>query len=179
MRLARSLQSLWRQLPLPTLSSTVDLSLTRQKSSTIDSSQPLSQCVTCGVPCSLLSRNVISYQTTLQPFVPLKTLTESGTLSLVLAVIKGYCTYALLSSNGLYHAESLLAYDDVDADVLQCYHEMTLANLLYHAMKEGACSEQSSRMTAMDSASKNAGETACSHLYLMVTSTSLLPFQVR
>lgn len=35
---------------------------------------------------------------------------------------------------------------------------MTLANLLFHAMKEGACSEQSSRMTAMDSASKNASE---------------------
>ena len=64
-------------------------------------------------------------------------------------------------TTGVYiflHAENLLAYDDVDADVLQCYHEMTLANLLYHAMKEGACSEQSSRMTAMDSASKNAGE---------------------
>ncbi|CAI8044281.1 ATP synthase subunit gamma, mitochondrial [Geodia barretti] len=43
-------------------------------------------------------KNVISYQTTLQPFVPLKTLTES---------------------------ENLLLYDDVDADVLQCYHEMT------------------------------------------------------
>ena len=54
--------------------------------------------------------------------------------------------------------ENMLAYDDVDADVLQCYHEMTLANLLFHAMKEGACSEQSSRMTAMDSASKNASE---------------------
>lgn len=49
-------------------------------------------------------------------------------------------------------------YDGVDADVLQCYHEMTLANLLFHAMKEGACSEQSSRMTAMDSASKNASK---------------------
>ena len=51
-----------------------------------------------------------------------------------------------------------MAYDDVDAHVLQCYHEMTLANLLFHAMKEGACSEQSARMTAMDSASKNASK---------------------
>lgn len=169
MRLARNRLSLWRQQPSPTPSSTVDWSLTRQKSSTTDLSQPqLSLCVTCGVPCSLLSRNVISYQTTLQPFVPLKTLTESGTLSLVLAVIKGYCHIDPLS----LYAESLLAYDDVDADVLQCYHEMTLANLLYHAMKEGACSEQSSRMTAMDSASKNAGKTACSHPYL-VHGTSL------
>lgn len=35
---------------------------------------------------------------------------------------------------------------------------MSLANLVFYAMKEGACSEQSSRMTAMDAASKNAGE---------------------
>ena len=53
--------------------------------------------------------------------------------------------------------EKMLVYDDVDEDVLQCYHEMSLANLIFHAMKEGACSEQSSRMTAMDAASKNAG----------------------
>lgn len=30
--------------------------------------------------------------------------------------------------------------------------------LIYYALKEGACSEQSSRMTAMDNASKNAAE---------------------
>lgn len=30
--------------------------------------------------------------------------------------------------------------------------------LIFYALKEGACSEQSSRMTAMDNASKNAGE---------------------
>lgn len=52
----------------------------------------------------------------------------------------------------------MLAYDDVDAEVMQCYHEMSLANILFYAMKEGACSEQSSRMTAMDAASKNAGK---------------------
>ena len=51
----------------------------------------------------------------------------------------------------------MLLYDDVDAEVLRCYHEITLANLIFHAMKEGACSEQSARMTAMDAASKNAG----------------------
>ena len=49
-------------------------------------------------------------------------------------------------------------YDDVDSEVMRCYHEMSLANLIYFALKEGACSEQSSRMTAMDSASKNAGK---------------------
>ena len=98
-------------------------------------------------------RNVISYQTTLQPFVPLKTLTESGS-SDTAVLLWMWCDVCYIP----HYTENLLAYDDVDADVLQCYHEMTLANLLYHAMKEGACSEQSSRMTAMDSASKNAGE---------------------
>lgn len=51
-----------------------------------------------------------------------------------------------------------MLYDDVDDEVLQSFHEMSLANLIFYAMKEGACSEQSSRMTAMDAASKNAGE---------------------
>ena len=56
------------------------------------------------------------------------------------------------------YSEKLLVYDDVDDEVLRCFHEMSLANLIFYAMKEGACSEQSSRMTAMDAASKNAGE---------------------
>merc|ERR1712002_978499 len=46
----------------------------------------------------------------------------------------------------------------LDSDVLQSYMEYSLASLIYYAMKEGACSEQSSRMTAMDNSSKNAGE---------------------
>ena len=52
----------------------------------------------------------------------------------------------------------MLLYDEVDADTLQCFHEMALANLIFYAMKEGSCSELSARMTAMDSASKNAGK---------------------
>lgn len=48
-------------------------------------------------------------------------------------------------------------YDSLDADVLRSYHEYSLASLIFYAMKENACSEQSSRMTAMDNASKNAG----------------------
>lgn len=69
------------------------------------------------------------------------------------------------------HSDKLLVYDDVDDEVLRCFHEMSLANLIFYAMKEGACSEQSSRMTAMDAASKNAGElilfhTSLSTLYL-------------
>lgn len=57
-------------------------------------------------------------------------------------------------------------YDSIDDGVLQSYMEFSLAALLFYAMKEGACSEQSSRMTAMDNASKNAGE--------MITSLAML-----
>lgn len=49
-------------------------------------------------------------------------------------------------------------YDSIDADVLQACAEFQLASIIYFAMKENACSEQSARMTAMDNASKNAGE---------------------
>ncbi|GMR45512.1 hypothetical protein PMAYCL1PPCAC_15707, partial [Pristionchus mayeri] len=54
--------------------------------------------------------------------------------------------------------ENLTTYDSVDDDVLQSYSEYSLAQLIYYGMKESATSEQSSRMTAMDGASKNAGE---------------------
>lgn len=49
-------------------------------------------------------------------------------------------------------------YDSIDSDVLQSCAEFQLASIIYFAMKENACSEQSARMTAMDNASKNAGE---------------------
>lgn len=49
-------------------------------------------------------------------------------------------------------------YDSLDDEVLQNYIEYSLASLIFYAMKESACSEQSSRMTAMDNASKNAGD---------------------
>jgi len=55
-------------------------------------------------------------------------------------------------------AEKLTLYDSLDSEVLQSYLEYSMSSLLYYAMKECACSEQSSRMTAMDGASKNAGE---------------------
>lgn len=55
-------------------------------------------------------------------------------------------------------APKLTIYDSLDSDVLQSYLEYSLASQLYYTMKENACSEQSSRMTAMDNASKNAGE---------------------
>lgn len=47
-------------------------------------------------------------------------------------------------------------YDDIDADVLRNYQEFALVNILYLALRESSTSEQSARMTAMDSASKNA-----------------------
>jgi len=55
-------------------------------------------------------------------------------------------------------AANLPVYDSIDAEVLQSYMEYSLASLIYYCLKEGACSEQSSRMTAMDNSSKNAGE---------------------
>lgn len=55
-------------------------------------------------------------------------------------------------------SEKLLLYDSLDSDVIRSYLEFSLASLIFYTMKEGACSEQSSRMTAMDNASKNAGE---------------------
>merc|ERR1712018_485968 len=60
--------------------------------------------------------------------------------------------------NAIEKAGNLPVYDSIDADVLQSYMEYSLASLIYYCMKEGACSEQSSRMTAMDNSSKNAGE---------------------
>ena len=59
--------------------------------------------------------------------------------------------------------EKMLVYDEVDEETMRCYYEITLANLIFYAMKEGACSEQSARMTAMGAASKNAGEGLCDY----------------
>jgi len=64
----------------------------------------------------------------------------------------------LFSLSAVTSAPKISIYDSLDDDVVKSYMEFSLASLLYFAMKEGACSEQSSRMTAMDNASKNAGE---------------------
>ena len=56
------------------------------------------------------------------------------------------------------YTDKLTVYDDVDADILRNYSEFQLASILYYCMMESSCSEQSARMTAMDSASKNAGK---------------------
>lgn len=55
-------------------------------------------------------------------------------------------------------AEKLMLYDSIDSEVLQSYLEFQFTSLIFFSLKEAACSEQSARMTAMDAASKNAGE---------------------
>jgi len=64
----------------------------------------------------------------------------------------------LFSNDTVANAETMGVYDDIDADVLRNYQEFALVNLIYFSMKESTTSEQSARMTAMDSASKNASE---------------------
>merc|ERR1712018_797088 len=64
----------------------------------------------------------------------------------------------IFSLDTVNNADKLSVYDSLDADVLQSYMEYSLASMIYYCLKEGACSEQSSRMTAMDNSSKNAGE---------------------
>ncbi|XP_061617354.1 ATP synthase subunit gamma, mitochondrial isoform X2 [Phyllopteryx taeniolatus] len=64
----------------------------------------------------------------------------------------------LFSTEAVAGAEAMGVYDDVDADVLRSYQEFALVNIIYLALRESSTSEQSARMTAMDSASKNASE---------------------
>jgi hypothetical protein len=53
-------------------------------------------------------------------------------------------------------AEDLGKYE-VEGDALQSYAEFQLAATIYGALIEGAASEQSARMQAMENATKNAG----------------------
>lgn len=58
-------------------------------------------------------------------------------------------------------APSLYQYEvepEKDVDTLQNFFEYTLSSQLFHSLLENATSEQSSRMNAMENASKNAGE---------------------
>jgi len=67
-------------------------------------------------------------------------------------------TIPIFSQETVSNAEKVTVYDSLDADVVQSYMEFSLASLVYYCLKEGATSEQSSRMTAMDNSSKNASE---------------------
>jgi len=64
----------------------------------------------------------------------------------------------ILSTDAIARSKTIQTYDSTDADVLRSFQEFNLASVLYYTMKENATSEQSSRMTAMDNATKNAGE---------------------
>ena len=70
----------------------------------------------------------------------------------------------IFNQDQIVAADKFNLYDSIDEEVLTSYQEFSLASLLYFAMKEGACSEQSSRMTAMDAASKNAGKKRFCHV---------------
>lgn len=75
------------------------------------------------------------------------------------SVVSYACTTVpIFSVKSVESAENIAVYDSLDADVIRDYLEYSLASLVFYTMKESACSEQSSRMTAMDNASKNAGE---------------------
>lgn len=64
----------------------------------------------------------------------------------------------IFSFNAIASAESMSIYDNIEADVLQNYHEHNLVNIIHCSLKEPTTSEQSRRMVAMDNVSKNASE---------------------
>lgn len=64
----------------------------------------------------------------------------------------------IYNPESIKETEKLNIYDSLDEDVIRCYTEYSLVSIIWYAMKEAATAEQSSRMTAMDAATKNAGE---------------------
>lgn len=69
-------------------------------------------------------------------------------------VQKPFYSTDLLSGSG----KNFGLYDSLDSETLKCFQEYQLASLVYYGLKENAASEQSARMSAMDNATKNAGE---------------------
>jgi F-type H+-transporting ATPase subunit gamma len=63
-----------------------------------------------------------------------------------------------VSAAQLAASDSLSAYEDIDDECVINYAEFNLANNIFYCQLEGATSEQSARMAAMENASKNAGE---------------------
>lgn len=64
----------------------------------------------------------------------------------------------LFSEMSVLNSPQTVVYDSLDSEILQSYLEFSLASMLYYSLKENSCSEQASRMTAMDNATKNAGD---------------------
>jgi len=63
--------------------------------------------------------------------------------------------------HGEGEAEPMIAYEfepDTKSEILIDLYEYMLTSQLYHSFMDGAAAEQSSRMAAMENASKNAGE---------------------
>ena len=56
------------------------------------------------------------------------------------------------------YALAYLVEPEKDGETLQNFFEYTFASQVFHSLMENAASEQSSRMSAMENASKNAGE---------------------
>lgn len=56
------------------------------------------------------------------------------------------------------NADALAAYENTDEESLKSYTEFTLAANVFYSSLQQATSEQSSRMTAMENATKNANE---------------------
>lgn len=74
-------------------------------------------------------------------------------------VVSYKATTKPIPSTGIIESnEAVYAYDEVDSEVLRCYQEFTLANIIHHSLKEQEASEQSARMNAMENATRNAGE---------------------
>ena len=94
-------------------------------------------------------RSVVSYRTSQIPMFSLKTVEGANKITL---------------------------YDSLDSDVLQSYMENSLTSLFYYCLKEGAPSEQSSRMTAMDNSTKNAGKFFFSSSFLVQLRVSIFTF---
>ncbi|KAF9285842.1 atp3 gamma subunit of the F1 sector of mitochondrial F1F0 ATP synthase [Linnemannia elongata] len=61
------------------------------------------------------------------------------------------------SSEALKAADAFAAYE-IDDDVLENYNEFLFANNIYWGLVEGHASEMSAKRTAMENATKNAGE---------------------
>ncbi|KAJ3040693.1 atp3 gamma subunit of the F1 sector of mitochondrial F1F0 ATP synthase [Rhizophlyctis rosea] len=66
-------------------------------------------------------------------------------------------TQALPSLQNFSESPKLSAYE-VEGDTLKNFNEFSLANALYWALAEGYASEMAARRTAMENATKNAGE---------------------
>jgi len=64
----------------------------------------------------------------------------------------------IITFDAVKESEALTHYDDIDGDTLQSYTEFNLATNVFYCMLESQASEQSSRMSAMENATNNAGD---------------------